>query len=386
MEKSPSVFLFMTIDSYKKLDDLVITFEGDQVFVRSNSNGVGIVTDPEIVGVLSFFNQPRTTKDFIDEYGEDGLSVLEDLVDAGMLVPEGHQGDTSVFFGFFSGMDVHRNMLADQERLSKYREAIFEVVKPGDVVIDAGAGTGILSIYAAQAGAKKVYAIDNSEMAYVIPRLAAENGFQDVIQVVQEDFSRVALSEKADVMVSETFGFWVLDEGALPDLRSCAQNNLKEDGIMIPQSFSLYLAPVLKDLDNLIKPFRDRFDGVMMECLALEAEMQSSVNSLTAQDIGKEALVGRYPLLEASEWFESSISLQGPASALCAYFVLHLTDKTDLGNRPGGKVTSWKQASIPVSLPNDNNELKLEFGPAPENKRTIELRIDGSISKTLRIS
>ena len=56
-------------------------------------------------------------------------------------------------------------MLSDQVRLDAYRRAIEETVQPGDVVVDAGSGTGILALYAAKAGARKVYAIEQSDFA-----------------------------------------------------------------------------------------------------------------------------------------------------------------------------------------------------------------------------
>ena len=57
-------------------------------------------------------------------------------------------------------------MIADRVRTDAYRQAIESSVK-GLVVIDVGAGTGILSIFAAEAGAKHVYAIESSDIVRV---------------------------------------------------------------------------------------------------------------------------------------------------------------------------------------------------------------------------
>ncbi len=61
------------------------------------------------------------------------------------------------------GYESYHQMLSDNVRMDAFRKAIFETVKPGDIVIDFGAGTGILGLWALQAGAEKVYAIEKTD-------------------------------------------------------------------------------------------------------------------------------------------------------------------------------------------------------------------------------
>ena len=63
-------------------------------------------------------------------------------------------------------MEIHKEMLGDEARMTAYRNAINRVVK-GKTVIDVGAGTGALSIFAAKAGATKVFAIEASAIAKI---------------------------------------------------------------------------------------------------------------------------------------------------------------------------------------------------------------------------
>jgi histone-arginine methyltransferase CARM1 len=58
-------------------------------------------------------------------------------------------------------------MLMDEIRTNCYRNAILnnKLDFHDKVVLDVGAGSGILSLFAAQAGARKVYAIEGSNMA-----------------------------------------------------------------------------------------------------------------------------------------------------------------------------------------------------------------------------
>jgi protein arginine N-methyltransferase 1 len=67
-------------------------------------------------------------------------------------------------------------MLADYTRLDSYAAGIGRAVKPRDVVLDLGCGTGILSMFAAQRNPEKIYAIDHSDIIELAKRVAEHNG------------------------------------------------------------------------------------------------------------------------------------------------------------------------------------------------------------------
>jgi protein arginine N-methyltransferase 1 len=67
------------------------------------------------------------------------------------------------YFANYGNFDIPKEMLADKIRVSKYQEAIENVVK-GKIVLDIGCGTGILSAFAVNAGAKEVTAIDKADV------------------------------------------------------------------------------------------------------------------------------------------------------------------------------------------------------------------------------
>ena len=52
----------------------------------------------------------------------------------------------------YTEFEVHRSMICDRVRPEAFRRAIDAVVRPGDIVLDVGAGSGILSLFAARAG------------------------------------------------------------------------------------------------------------------------------------------------------------------------------------------------------------------------------------------
>jgi predicted RNA methylase len=86
---------------------------------------------------------------------------------------------------------IHQLMLKDSARNRAYRQAIFDNADQirGRTVLDVGAGTGILSVLCAQAGAAKVYAVEASSVWRLAQEVISENRFDNVVEV-----SRVGLS------------------------------------------------------------------------------------------------------------------------------------------------------------------------------------------------
>jgi predicted RNA methylase len=78
----------------------------------------------------------------------------------------------------------HACMLQDERRTGDYLAALAEAVRPGDVVLDIGTGSGVLAIAAARAGARRVYAVEASDIAEVAEQVFAANGVQDRVTLI----------------------------------------------------------------------------------------------------------------------------------------------------------------------------------------------------------
>jgi enediyne biosynthesis protein CalE3 len=142
-----------------------------------------------------------------------------------------------------SFFDLHRLLLSDRDRLRAVRDAFAETVRPGDVVVDLGAGTGILGLLALQAGAGRVYAIERHPIVKLARALAAENGVEDRVRFVVGDSRRVRLPERADLVVSDLVGPFGVD----PEMAEAivdARRFLKRGGSFVPERSELWLAPV----------------------------------------------------------------------------------------------------------------------------------------------
>ncbi|KAF5301372.1 hypothetical protein FQA39_LY10770 [Lamprigera yunnana] len=138
-------------------------------------------------------------------------------------------------------------MLEDTVRNEAYRKAIFDnkEVFRGKKVLDIGAGTGILSVFCAQAGAALVYAVEASKMYKLAEEIVEENNFKEVIKVIHGAIEDVSLpnDEKVDIIISEWMGHLVLHEGMLDSVIKARDKFLRPNGLIFPENVTLYSAP-----------------------------------------------------------------------------------------------------------------------------------------------
>jgi histone-arginine methyltransferase CARM1 len=139
-------------------------------------------------------------------------------------------------------------MLMDEIRTTYYRNAILNNKSDfkDKVVMDVGAGSGILSLFAAMAGAKKVYAVEASNMAESARMLVEANGFSAIIEVIEskiEDIPLDLIGKTVDVIVSEPLGTFLLNERMLETYVIAREMFLKEGGKMFPASAHFCIYP-----------------------------------------------------------------------------------------------------------------------------------------------
>eukprot|EP00803_Ostreobium_quekettii_P001554 evm.model.scf_55.2 EVM.evm.TU.scf_55.2 scf_55:14405-23250(-) len=155
------------------------------------------------------------------------------------------QGSAQMYFHYYGTLQHQQNMLQDYIRTGTYYSAFLNnrVDFEGKVVMDVGAGSGILSLFAAQAGARKVYAVEASDMARVARLLAKQNpGCGDPIEVVQGKIEETQVDEQVDVLVSEPIGTLLVNERMLETYIFARDNFLKKGGKMFPRLGRIHVA------------------------------------------------------------------------------------------------------------------------------------------------
>ena len=264
---------------------------------------------------------------------------------------------------------MHRRMLNDHVRNEVYRKAIFETVKHGDVVLDFGAGTGILSIFSVHAGAKKVYAIERTGIAALARQVVANNEAESHVEIIQSNVENVKLPEKVDIIVSEWLGGYGVDENMLTPLLVARDLWLKPDGKILPNLVTAWMVPVWdSELDNDMNFWRSRPYEVDLSSIAYRTAQEQhfchylSKNSLLSEpQLMWTTDIYKFPTAESRLPFRASLSFtatsRGKLNALAVWFRAEFSGRIILTNAPDAPRTHWGQYVFPLE-----RTIEIEFG------------------------
>lgn len=265
----------------------------------------------------------------------------------------------------------HDLMLNDRLRMTAYRRAIFEAVKPGDLVLDLGTGTGILSQWALEAGARRVFGVDLSApiLALAVERIRSA-GVADRFEPINQLSYDVQLPQRVDVLISEIMGNLADNEDFQPILRDAIQRFLAPGGRVLPRSTTSYLVPVAarrahRDLcSGTIASLTPRYD---ITALYREKRISSPFNLYYDCILAKQSYLSRPAVLRAYDgaWQQPatyrcpmSFTLDRPGllTGFKGYFVAELTATTTLDISGddieyGETSDSWKHAYLPIEHP-----------------------------------
>uniref|UniRef100_A0A3B4ZS89 type I protein arginine methyltransferase n=1 Tax=Stegastes partitus TaxID=144197 RepID=A0A3B4ZS89_9TELE len=147
-------------------------------------------------------------------------------------------------YQFHSCLGLHQSLLQDYLRTATYQRAILanDADFRDKVVLDVCCGSGILSFFAAQAGASRVYAVDSSPMAKYTKILVQSNHLSERIRVLEGEVEQVDCPDMVDVIISEPMGYMLLNEKLMGNFLY-AKKWLKPNGLMFPSYGDIHLAP-----------------------------------------------------------------------------------------------------------------------------------------------
>lgn len=170
--------------------------------------------------------------------------LLDALLVHGFLEPQDDTSPPIELQDVFGAWKSHRGMLVDSTRTEAFRRAIAEVVKPGDRVIDVGTGSGILAMFAAQAGAGEVTGLEVTAMADWAEHLATVNGL-DAVRIVRGDAAGYQAEAPVDLVMGEFIGLAFLDEWRhMAAFAAVRDRNLRPGGTVLPRGARLLLSAI----------------------------------------------------------------------------------------------------------------------------------------------
>ena len=151
------------------------------------------------------------------------------------------------YFDSYSHHGIHEEMLKDEVRTRTYQMAVLDNkhLFEGKTVLDVGCGSGILSMFCAQAGAAHVYGIDCSSIIDQAQKIVTCNGFGDKITLIKGKVEEVELPvDKVDIIISEWMGYFLLYESMLDTVIYARDKWLAPGGPMFPDKAVMYLCAI----------------------------------------------------------------------------------------------------------------------------------------------
>jgi protein arginine N-methyltransferase 1 len=282
----------------------------------------------------------------------------------------------------FDDIHVHQVMLADELRTRGYKTAINEIVQPGSTVLDFGCGTGILSFFAARAGAKIVYAVDKSRFIRVAKALSEKNGFSNIV-FFHGDGDELNLPEEVDVIVSECMGNFAVDEWSLGSLFSLREKYLRTGGKVIPGRISIRAAMIGdKEIHNELSYFKTKPYGIDFSTIEDWPYYRCEGRRLTPSQVLSPASnmgdIDLHTCREVPGSYSGTCELEKESDVygICAWFVARLTDNIVLDTGPLALKTHWNQMIFPLVEP-------LHVAANTQLKLTISLERDKKGKQTL---
>ena len=352
-----------------RISDLFLQFapNGD-VIVQSSSRSGSVQLPPPAAALLAHCDGKRTVDQVAGAVllpGHDATASiaenkkhLDRLERQGFVFRRSPEAGPDATWGYHRP-EVHRAMLQDRPRTELFRDGLYEVVKPGSVVMDMGAGTGILSMFAAKAGAAAVHAIESTEIANWGRQIAAANDL-DQVTFHQIEADHLDLDTKADVIVSEWLGYFVYSDGMYPAVAKLRDRYLKPDGAMVPSHVDILLAPMAEDPATANVPaywttdpygfnyaplLKEELRGPIAENRVVSPDVLiAEPHTIKKIDCGRD----RAEDIMFSHTGVFELTRDTTLTSFCGWFTCQLSPSVLLDTGPHAPETHWQQRIFPV--------------------------------------
>jgi len=242
-----------------------------------------------------------------------------------------------------------------------YLAALAEVVHPGTVVAEVGAGVALFSLMACRLGAARVYAIEPSPVLELAQRFAEDNGLADRLIGLESLATDIELPERVDVVIADLRGVLPFYRDSVSAVIDARDRFLKPGGTIIPARDTLWSAVVEapEQYASITNPWTDATRGLDLQ-RGLEAALNAWGSAVIepAQLLGDPMVWGTIDYAGVAQaamtgTAECRVNRAGTGHGTAAWFDTELTDGIGFSNAPGKPRTLHGQAFFPWSRPVD---------------------------------
>ncbi|KAJ8662182.1 hypothetical protein O0I10_001875 [Lichtheimia ornata] len=300
------------------------------------------------------------------------------------------------YFDSYAHFGIHEEMLKDEVRTLSYRSAIYnnKHLFKDKIVLDVGCGTGILSMFAAKAGAKHVYGIDMSNIIIQAREIVKDNHLSDKVTLIQGKMEEVELPVKhVDIIISEWMGYFLLYESMLDTVLVARDKYLAPDGLLFPDRATMFIAAIEDGeyKEEKIEYWNNvyGFDYSSIKRLAIKEPLVDTVEAravvtnpfafkqIDLATVKKEDLTFDVP-------FKVTAARNDFVHAFIAWFDIgfsHCHKPIWFSTGPQARYTHWKQTVFytPETLTINEGESiegRLSCAPNQRNPRDLDIVID----------